>query len=266
MTRVRVADNFVNFQARALEFAVGDVVVPFGFLDSQVGRVTAVWPAIGMADVEMPTGNHRWPVEELQRFQNGVAQPPAAGMNTAPGESRTVPVSGGPGRVASRPKQGDSAWDFLQAIADLPYIRFADFETQGRIQIEWKPKDARNAEVEVQMKDIAGRFGLEIEGFKVSPPGTATFGFRPRGRQASASRVAEAFLKQALYWASQDRKHKMTKAECESGQMTCPKCKDAPLKRAVYKREDGQSTKLYGCQECLFLIRAQDILGLEGVT
>jgi hypothetical protein len=254
----RIADNFVNFPARALEFAVGDVVVPFGFLDSQVGRVTAVWPAIGMADVEMPTGNHRWPVEELQRFQNGVAQPPSAGMNTAPGESRTVPVAGGPGRVAS-PKKGDAAWNFLEAIADLPYIKFADFVTKGQIQIEWTAK-VRGTEIEVQMKEIAGRFGLEVEGFKVSPAGTATFKFHPRGRQASASRVASAFVKSALYWASQDRKHKMTKSECESGQMLCPKCKDAPLKRAVYKREDGQSVRLYGCKECLFLIKESDVV------
>lgn len=99
----RQADNFVNYQERATEFQVGDVVVPFGMFDSQAGRVTAVWPAIGMVDVEMPTGNSRLPVEDLQRFDKDGNAAPTHTESTA-GGSGTVSVPGGPSPM--RPNVG----------------------------------------------------------------------------------------------------------------------------------------------------------------
>lgn len=91
----RFAENYVNYQERATEFSVGDVVVPFGLWDSQSGRVTAVWPAIGMVDVEFPSGNARFPVEELQRMgADGQAEPPST--DSTPGGGGTVSVPGGP--------------------------------------------------------------------------------------------------------------------------------------------------------------------------
>ena len=89
----RQADNFINYQERAAEFSPGDVVVPFGMLESQAGRVTAVFPAIGMADVEMPTGSKRFPVEDLQIFRNGDSYPTFSNSNAG---GKVVPVSGGP--------------------------------------------------------------------------------------------------------------------------------------------------------------------------
>lgn len=90
----RIAENDVNYQERATAFSVGDTVVPFGLWDSQSGRVTAVWPAIGMVDVEFPVGNRRFPVEDLQRMENGVAVPPHT--DTTPAGGGTVSVPGGP--------------------------------------------------------------------------------------------------------------------------------------------------------------------------
>ena len=169
----RQADNFVDFQQRAREFQVGDVVVPFGFFESQAGRVTAVWPAIGMVDVEMPTGNKRWPVEELQKFTDGVVDPPR--NDTTAGGAGTVSVPGGP--------------------------------------------------------------------------------------EESIFRVANAFMRKALYWAQNDRQYRMTRAEQDSGVPCCPKCEDhPPLKKAVYKRRGGSSTPLLGCPGCMFLIKEVDIL------
>jgi hypothetical protein len=89
------ANNYVDYQERAKEFSPGDVVVPFGAWDAQGGRVTAVWPAIGMADVEFPNGNRRFPVEDLQRITpGGNANPPTT--DSAPGGQPTVQVPGGP--------------------------------------------------------------------------------------------------------------------------------------------------------------------------
>jgi hypothetical protein len=98
----RSAVNNVNYQERSKEFAVDDVVAPFGVWDAQGGRVTAVWPAIGMVDVEFSVGNRRYPVEDLQRIDSkGNADPPHT--NSVPGGQPTVSVPGGPSdsRVAA---------------------------------------------------------------------------------------------------------------------------------------------------------------------
>jgi hypothetical protein len=164
--------NNVNYQERAKEFSVGDVVAPFGVWDAQGGRVTAVWPAIGMVDVEFSIGNRRYPVEDLQRIDsNGNASPPHT--NSVPGGQPTVSVPGGP----------------------------------------------------------------------------------------KASRVAQASEKKALYWAARDRQYRMSKPEISGGCPHCPKCGQGhPLKKATYKRRDGSSDRLMGCPECMFLIKASDIL------
>jgi hypothetical protein len=73
----RTAQNYINYQARALEFTVGDMVVPFGHIPGVAGRVVALWPAIGMADVQFTSGAKRYPVEELQLLDDRAnANPP----------------------------------------------------------------------------------------------------------------------------------------------------------------------------------------------
>jgi hypothetical protein len=173
----RHAENFVNWQERATEFNVGDVVVPAGMFDSQAGRVTAVWPAIGMVDVEMPGGSKRYPVEELQRLNDDGDVVPTH-SNSVPGGTPTVSVPGGP---------------------------------------------------------------------------------------KTASRVAAAFAKQSLYWASKDRQYRMTRPESSEGRPCCPRCEGGPhLKRAIYKRRDGSSERLLGCPSCMFLIKDSDIVNRAG--
>lgn len=91
----RRAENNVNYQERAAEFAVGDIAVPYGMFQDQGGRVTAVWPAIGMVDIEFPSGNKRYPVEDVQHYNSeGVTIPPAT--DSVPGGQPTVSVPGGP--------------------------------------------------------------------------------------------------------------------------------------------------------------------------
>lgn len=93
---------YVDYQQRATEFSVGDLVSPFGSTNqNHDGRVQAVWPAIGMVDVEWPHGSERIPVEDLQRKPNNdTTGAPAIGKDNIPGGAGTVPVSGGP-HVAS---------------------------------------------------------------------------------------------------------------------------------------------------------------------
>lgn len=185
----RTAENEVNYQERASEFAPGDLVVPYGHYDSVAGKVTAVWPAIGMVDVEFSMGNKRYPVEELQRLnpENVVSVPPHT--NSVPGGQPTVSVPGGPSR----------------------------------------------------------------------PHNPTTLG------PEHSARVAEAFVKRALYWNSPDRQYRATNEEIDSGHFQCPKCKghgqQSVLRPAVYKRREGRSEKLLGCPLCLFLVKRSDIVG-----
>ena len=91
-----------DYQQRAREFQVGDLVYPFlsGNRDL-MGRVVGVYPAIGMVQVQRPHGSERMPVEDLQRFESDEYKPPEVENDTVPGGRHTVPVSSGTGRTAS---------------------------------------------------------------------------------------------------------------------------------------------------------------------
>ena len=190
----KTAENNVNYQERAAEFAPGDIVVPFGLDDSMAGRVVAVWPGIGMVDVEFAIGSKRLGVEELSRINpaNTIMSPPLT--NSVPGGPGTVSVPGG-------------------LVPPVP------------------------------------------EELKV---------------EASTTRVAQAFVKQSLYWSGRDRQYKAPAAEVATGHYTCPKCRSRSissiLKPAAYKRREGVSEKLLGCGECLFLVKKSDIVNCPSNT
>ena len=86
------------------------------------------------------------------------------------------------------------------------------------------------------------------------------------GREASPSRVAEAFAKSAIYWANVDRGYRATRGESGNKHYRCPKpcCRgneESVLRRQPYKREDGKTVKLLSCPNCSFLIRVDDVHG-----
>lgn len=167
-----------DYQALAADYQVGDIVVPYGVSRDLAGRVVAVYPAIGMVDVEFSAGAKRYPVEDLQRFDEEGAVPPEDGY--IPGGTNMVSVPGGP--------------------------------------------------------------------------------IAPLISEAMVERVARAHVKQGLYWAARDRQYRATTAELDSGNFSCPKCRQAALKKAIYRRMKGQSERLYGCPSCLFLIERSAIL------
>ena len=257
----RHADNFVDFQARAREFSVGDSVFPFGMFESQAGRVTAVWPAIGMVDVEFPTGERRFPAEELLRANPGNTgnEPP----HTDSGMGEMVSVSAGP---IPTPKEGAGSADgkFLNALADVPFIRFVDFIRRGQINLEWNPGDAKYEDVVILVEDMALSFGFDVTWPKVIRPGRVVFSFFPKVLRSSSERVVAAFGKKALYWVTKDRQYRMNRQEQESGCPSCPRCEDhSPLKKAIYKRRGGASERLLGCPTCMFLIKEGDIINFN---
>ncbi|MCH8518086.1 MAG: hypothetical protein LAT68_17455 [Cyclobacteriaceae bacterium] len=97
---------FPDYQQQAKNFGINDLVVPYadGVKDTMGGRVVAVWPAIGMVDVQFPHGNMRYPVEDLQIVEKGFKSDKAKGVfpDTVPGGASKTPVSVGPRKMASK--------------------------------------------------------------------------------------------------------------------------------------------------------------------
>ncbi len=112
-----------NYQERATEFQRGDAVFPFFTDEYHAGTVVAVWPAIGMVDVQFPQGSQRMPVEDLQRCSpNPAVSTPAPEHETIPGGAGTVPVSAGPHAAsAARVAQAHAKQSLYWAAVDRKY-------------------------------------------------------------------------------------------------------------------------------------------------
>lgn len=98
------SSTFVDYQARAHQFQIGDRVFPF-FLGKKekAGVVVQLFPAIGMVDVQFPHGVARYPVEDLVVDESGEVRNIANIPDSVPGGRGVVPVSSGPSakKVAS---------------------------------------------------------------------------------------------------------------------------------------------------------------------
>jgi hypothetical protein len=68
--QIKIADEG-NWQARGQEFAVGQTVRLVNGGETDQGRVIAVWPAIGMCDIQWPHTSYRHAVEDLQIVNPG---------------------------------------------------------------------------------------------------------------------------------------------------------------------------------------------------
>ena len=79
-----------NWQARGQEFQVGQSVRLVNGGSTDEGRVVAVWPGIGMVDVEFPHTSYRMPVETLQIISPGDDTHIAPMHQTIPGGAGTV--------------------------------------------------------------------------------------------------------------------------------------------------------------------------------
>lgn len=187
------AGSVVNYQHRSTDFQVGDSVVVLDGSDN-VGKITRMYHAIGMADIEFSTGNHRLPVEDIKKVDED----------------------------------------------DKGYAPTTNSTVGGEVDLE--PFGVRDIDV----SNPANSFDSGVGATRPEP-----------------TRVAKAWVKQSLYWAAVDRKYRATKSECGS-HYTCPKCPDVALKKAIYKRDSGASEKLWGCPNCMFLIKDSDITRYDG--
>jgi len=117
----RIADEG-NWQARAQMFAVGQTVRLIPGNDTDEGRVVAVWPGIGMIDVQWPNTNYRHPVEDLQVINPGQDQFVAPVHETVPGGAGSAAmVSQGKPQPGSLVKQEP----LVQKVQEIPETKSA---------------------------------------------------------------------------------------------------------------------------------------------
>ncbi len=83
-----------NWQERVKDFSVGQSVALVGDRLSSEGRVLALWPAIGMVDVQYPTGSVRLPAEDLQIIRPEEDEYVVPTHSDIPSGKGTVPVPG----------------------------------------------------------------------------------------------------------------------------------------------------------------------------
>jgi hypothetical protein len=210
-----------DYQARAREFAVGEYAHPIGAGPMDIGRISEVFPGIGMVQVEFPYGSRRYPVEDVEKIHPSNSPIIPTTTENVPGGTDVPSVSAG--RPSTVTPEGSS-------------------ET-------------------VSGKETTGQEGMTTgpDGGAPSATRTARTKLTAADRQIMADRILEAHIKKALYWHSADRNFRVNKAEFESGQYACPKCKEGPMKKAIYKMRGGQRHRLYICTNCTFVIKQDNI-------
>ncbi len=93
---------YVDYQQRAKGFEIGMRVFPFFEGNpNKSGIVRAVFPAIGMVDVQFPHGSTRLPVEDLVVDTSGDVSNVKMDEDSVPGGLGSYPVSTGAKKVAS---------------------------------------------------------------------------------------------------------------------------------------------------------------------
>lgn len=116
---MKAGSAYTNYQELAAEFAVGDTVIPFGHESSAEGTVVALYPAIGMVDVQTSQGAKRFPVEELRRVKpNAVVSEPIK-TESVPGGAGSVPQkAASPTKVALYWKNRDRQYHATKGECD----------------------------------------------------------------------------------------------------------------------------------------------------
>ena len=121
---------YVDYQERSRAFELGMRVYPFfGGNPARSGIVVAVFPAIGMVDVQFPHGSSRYPVEDLVVDTSGDYQNLTSEESSVPGGLGVLPVtSKSVEKVASRYMEKKALYWFAK---DRRYRSCKDEDTQS---------------------------------------------------------------------------------------------------------------------------------------
>lgn len=234
----------IDYWKLTKDFAPGDFVQKFmpgrSEVSPYVGRVTAVLRGIGFVDVQWPFGNERVSPEEV------LVVNPAFTRFLPP----TLNFSNYAGLDAEKTARTDGSPLWRTAI-ELPvgfHKELAKLFHQGKTAIQsydilWHQYRQANDEA---LRDEVSKF------------------YRVAHNLVTTILLEQARKKSAAYWAAPDRKYRATKDELNQKKLTCPKCKQGPMRKATYKMEAGQKMRLFACPQCLHLVKQSDFLGPNG--
>lgn len=236
----------IDYWTLTKDFTQGDTVQKLMSSGSEltpyVGRVTAVMPGIGFVDVQWPFGNERVSPEELVRVNPDFIRytPPTLSPSYYPG------LDAGPGAKAGslRKANGQPLWNDVQPGFHLELAK-AYHKGASALQaydVLWH--QFRYANDEALRAEVQHFYSV--------------------ANNLSTAMLSEHATKTAAYWASKDRKYRATRSELDTRTVTCPKCKEATMKRATYKMENGVKAKLLACPSCMYLLKQTDLLGPDG--
>jgi len=150
--------NEGNWQARGQMFAVGQAVALVNGSPTDEGRVIAVWPAIGMVDVQFPHTNYRLPVEDLQIIN------PANDTYITP-MHETVPGGAGSAAMVSQGKpqnqdliQGfDPPVQLVEDVGDIGMMASRVARAHIKKALYWNGKDRKYRSTRVE--GATGHYG-----------------------------------------------------------------------------------------------------------
>lgn len=212
--------SYIDYQARAAEFAVGDTVLLPVFTRGnryapQIGVVTAVLDKIGFVDVETPYGNIRFSAEEI-----------------IPDNRIDVPAT------------------YLQDTS------YSSWELERARKVADRYARNRLASVAVKATELRHEGMSEMQTYDaLYLANSQSFGDHEVREGVRFAFGGEPLTKTAIYWRAKGRRYMPSKREVESGTFACPNCRE-DLHETHYKKH----TKLYVCKECLFTIRPKDLL------
>lgn len=230
----------IDYWELSKDFRPGDLVQKFMPGRSEVspytGCVIAVMHGIGFLDVQWPFGAERVSPEEVVRVNPEFVRflPPTLNFSYYPGYDATKTANGKLWRTIEVPA------DFHKHLARAYHSGLNSVRAYDELWHRFRGAD------DEAMRDEVARF------------------YRVAHNMVTALILEQARKKNGAYWAGADRKYRATKTELSSRKLSCPNCKEGPMRRATYKMESGQRVKLLACTGCMHLIKTSDVLGPDG--
>jgi len=226
----------IDYWSLVRDFAPGDIVqavIVGNGIAPYVGRVTAVFPGLGVLDVQWPFGNERVSPEDIVKVNPRMSPylPPTLTFGYYPGLAKN-------------------------ACENTPW---RTFEVPEGFHLELAKVFHRGASELVAYDEIWHRYGSVDDA--ILKDEVALF-YRVGSNLMSA--FLQSFAKRtAIYWTAQNRQHRATKNEVTGGRPNCPRCGNS-MRKTTYKMADGQRMRLFACPKDLYLIKESDILGPDG--
>lgn len=224
--------SYIDYQKLVKNFRKGDRVRIYeptrGKMSPWEGTITAVFYATGFLDVETPYGNVRFSPEEV------VLVGPDRPMRDTSYSAYDID--------RYHKQEGEETYSYANPASEKERM------TARSLPLRVAQRYIESLEsLNSKVASVVALESSELEAYNRA--------FMRYSYEYLDSEIKHA-VRTALYWKEKGRQYSPSQKELDSGEFTCPHCKDEKLVRTNYKKH----TKLYACPSCLFLIKPSDIL------